>query len=251
MHQKTTSSALPSTPTEQRDPTAPESPFDAIRRVRPDGSEYWPARDMQPLMGYSQWSKLKTPLTRAMATAKNQGLDVAANFPRSGKVAGQSGPAPEDYELSRTAAYLLAMNGDPNKPEVAAAQLYFAAKTREAELAAQETVRPKSGAELVLQMAQELVAQEQRLATIEATQAATAAKVAALEGRHDEFTALGYAKLHDHPTGRPYLAQVGRRATRIMREQGREPHQRQDATFGVVNVYPVLVLEHAFSEVTR
>ncbi|MFJ6566457.1 hypothetical protein ACIQNU_03495 [Streptomyces sp. NPDC091292] len=231
--------------------TISQSPFDAIRRVRADGSEYWPARAMQPLMGYSQWSKLKTPLTRAMATARNQGLDVAAHFSRSGKVAGQSGPVPEDFELSRTAAYLLAMNGDPNKPEVAAAQMYFAAKTREAELTAQEAARPKTGAELVLQMAQELVAQEQRLATVEASQAAIAAKLAAIEGHHDEFTALGYAKLHDRPTGRPYLSQVGKRATAIMREQGSEPHQRQDATFGVVNVYPVTVLERAFAEVTR
>lgn len=240
-------------PRDQRNPSAPatQSPFDAIRRVRPDGSEYWGARDMQPLMGYSQWSKLKTPLNRAMATAKNQGLDVAANFARSGKVAGQSGPAAEDYELSRTAAYLLAMNGDPNKPEVAAAQMYFAGKTREAELAQQQTARPKTGAEMVLQMAQELVAQEQRLASVEQSQAVTAAKVEAIEGRHDEFTALGYARLHGHPSGRPYLAQVGRRATAIMREQGAEPHQRQDATFGAVNVYPVAVLEIAFAEVTR
>jgi DNA-damage-inducible protein D len=169
-----------------------ESPFDAIRRVRADGSEYWAAREMQPLMGYSQWSKLKTPLTRAMATAKNQGMDVAANFARSDKVAGQSGPTPEEYELSRMAAYLLAMNGDPNKPEVAAAQLYFATKTREAEA---QTERPVSE----LEMAYRYIAALEREQSLLAEKTHLVDKVAELspkaEGYDDLLAADGYLDL--------------------------------------------------------
>lgn len=112
-----------------------------------------------------------------------------------------------------------------------------------------EADRPKTGAELVLQMAQELVAHEQRVAVIEQAQAVTAAKVAAIEGQHDWFTALGYAKLHGYPTSRPFLSQVGKDATALMRAAGQEPQPRQDATFGRINTYPVSVLEHAFEGV--
>lgn len=143
------------------------SPFDAIRRVRTDGSEYWSARDMQPLMGYSQWVKLEVPLNRAMSAARNQGLDVEANFSRSGKVSGRRGPARKDYELSRSAAYLLAMNGDPNKPEIAAAQMYFAVKTRQAEIAQSEPLTEIEIARQYLAAVEEKV----RLAGIVAAQA--------------------------------------------------------------------------------
>ncbi|MGC5249557.1 BRO family protein [Gordonia sp. DT219] len=113
------------------------SPFDAIRRTRPDGSDYWSARDLMPVMGYSKWDHFETPLHRAMQSAGNQSMNLEAHFPQSRKVSGARGPAQKDYELTRFAAYLVAMNGDPNKNEVAAAQAYFAIRTREAETAPQ------------------------------------------------------------------------------------------------------------------
>ncbi|WP_200170782.1 phage antirepressor KilAC domain-containing protein [Tomitella cavernea] len=120
--------------------TSGASPFDAIKRTRPDGTEYWSARGLMEAEKYSRWEKFKTGLSRAMTTARNQGHHVEDHFPRSvQKVAIGSGATRdrEDYHLSRFAAYLVAMNGDPNMPEVAAAQAYFAVRTREA-----ETTRP-------------------------------------------------------------------------------------------------------------
>lgn len=109
------------------------SPFDAIKRTRPDGTEYWSARDLMPLLGYPAWREFRAAIERAMAAAEAQGHPVDGNFGVNPKKAGQRGPAREDFDLTRFAAYLVAMNGDPRKPEVAAAQAYFAIRTREAE----------------------------------------------------------------------------------------------------------------------
>lgn len=113
-----------------------QSPFDAVMYVAADGSERWSARDMVDLMGYSNWQNLETPLQRAMRAAENTGYDTSDQFRRSHNLVKlpQGGSNTRiDYELTRFAAYLLAMNGDPNKPEVAAAQAYFAVRTHEAE----------------------------------------------------------------------------------------------------------------------
>lgn len=107
------------------------SPFDTIKNTTTDGAEYWSARDLMPLMGYPRWNEFKIPLERAMKSAEVQGQNVSDLF--RGSAEKTAGRPREDFHLSRFAAYLVAMNGDPNKPEVAAAQAYFAVKTREAE----------------------------------------------------------------------------------------------------------------------
>jgi hypothetical protein len=113
-----------------------ESPFEEIRQVSNEG-EFWSARDLQPLLGYVEWRRFGDAIERAMITAQNSGTAgpdqfvSAANMIGTGKGAHR---AVDDFHLSRYACYLVAMNGDPRKPEVAAAQTYFAVKTREAEI---------------------------------------------------------------------------------------------------------------------
>ncbi|AZS12214.1 antirepressor [Mycobacterium phage CicholasNage] len=116
-----------------------ESPFDAIKL---DG-ERWSARDLMPLLGYRNWREFAGAIDRAKLTAQNMGEDVTRLFGSAPKKVNGGRPA-EDYHLTRYAAYLVAMNGDPRKPEIAAAQTYFAVKTREAEVA-----KPLSGKELL------------------------------------------------------------------------------------------------------
>ncbi|MGC4925615.1 phage antirepressor KilAC domain-containing protein [Streptomyces sp. DT117] len=171
------------------DPDEPStSPFDAAKGA--DGR--WSARDLQVLMGYARWQNLAAPLGRAKATARNEGLDVDREFSQVNGLMGSHKPgAPEriDYRLTRQAAYLLAMNGDPNKPEVAGAQMYFARRTREAEL---RTEKPMTELELAHRYITALE-REQQLA---AANAELAREVATLvpkaEGYDDLIAAEGY-----------------------------------------------------------
>lgn len=118
------------------------SPFDSIRRTRPDGTEYWSARDLMVAVAYDKWERFEGVIERARISAANQGHDADEAFSRR-REEGTGGRPREDYELTRFAAYLVVMNGDPRKPEIAAAQQYFAIRTREAE------TRPNAHPELV------------------------------------------------------------------------------------------------------
>lgn len=112
------------------------SPFDAIRRVTPEGREYWSARELMPLLGYEKWERFVDAIDRAKISAHNAGYQVTDHFPGAGKMI-EAGKGAQrtvvDFHLSRFACYLIALNGDPRKPEIAAAQTYFVIRTREAE----------------------------------------------------------------------------------------------------------------------
>lgn len=112
------------------------SPFDTIRREDETG-EYWRARELMPLLGYDQWRRFNDAIGRARLSMAGLGVDTGKHFSQVSQVAdaGNLGPqARMDFRLTRQAAYMIAMNGDVRKPEISAAQTYFAVKTRQAEV---------------------------------------------------------------------------------------------------------------------
>jgi DNA-damage-inducible protein D len=121
-------------------PTLGSKAFENLKQVNSHGAEYWSARDLQSLLGYSQWRRFEQAIERAIAACEQSGNNFKYHFAGAGKMVFLgSGSAREvpDFHLSRFACYLIAQNGDPRKPEIAEAQKYFAIQTRRQELSDQ------------------------------------------------------------------------------------------------------------------
>lgn len=104
------------------------------------GIEFWYARDLMPLLGYSTWQSFEEVIQRAARSAMNSGEDVDNHFRMSLKMVKIGSNATRevaDWKLDRYACYLIAQNGDSTKEPVALAQTYFAVQTRRQEVSIQ------------------------------------------------------------------------------------------------------------------
>jgi DNA-damage-inducible protein D len=181
------------------------SPFEAIRHTNPEGGEYWRARELMVVLGYTRWGNFLPTIEDAKKACEASGqaasdhmLQVQQLIP-TGKGAQR---AVEDYHLSRYACYLVVMNGDASKPMVALGQTYFAVRTREAELAEEAALQGMSEAQRRIYARDQLVEHNKQLAA--------AAQAAGVEGR-------GFALFMDHGYMGLY---AGERARDIARRKG-------------------------------
>ena len=101
------------------------------------GVEYWLARELQELLGYTQWRNFETVLDKARTACANAGQVVDDHFADVSKMIDLGKGAQRevvDVELTRYACYLIAQNGDPKKDAIAFAMTYFAVQTRKQEI---------------------------------------------------------------------------------------------------------------------
>jgi DNA-damage-inducible protein D len=113
------------------------STFEAHAQQTEGGVEYWLARDIQHLLGYTKWDNFLNVVAKAKTACEVSGHQMLNHFANVGKTIQMPKGAEKeipDLMLTRYACYLIAQNGDPKKPEIAFAQTYFAVQTRRAEL---------------------------------------------------------------------------------------------------------------------
>ncbi len=111
--------------------------FEAHAQQTDGGIEFWLARDLQHLLGYTKWDNFLNVVSKAKTACEVSEHQVTDHFADVGKMVDLGSGSQrqvDDIMLTRYACYLIAQNGDSKKPEIAFSQTYFASQTRRAEL---------------------------------------------------------------------------------------------------------------------
>ncbi len=115
--------------------------FESYAHKTNDGVEFWLARDLQHLLGYSKWDNFQSVISKAKTTCEVLKQNIPDHFADVGKTIQMPKGAKKeipDIMLTRYACYLIAQNGDSKKEQIAFAQRYFAIQTRKAEIIEQK-----------------------------------------------------------------------------------------------------------------
>ena len=167
--------------------------FESIKHVDEEGREYWLARELQKVLGYSQWRRFNEVIERAKEVCRSSEIDINIQFANVGKLSKNVNGGERqinDYKLSRYACYLIAMNGDSRKEVIALAQTYFAVKTRLQEISEKDY--------------SELTENEKRLYRRKQVRESNKSlnKIASKKGvkNFDKFTNAGYRGLYNGET---------------------------------------------------
>ena len=120
--------------------------LDSLKSNTENGVEFWFARDIQKMLGYSDWGNFQNAIEKAKVACDGVGINHCYHFGDTTRMIALGKNATrqvDDIALTRYACYLIAQNADPTKPEIADAMTYFAIQTRRQELTDQQTETQK------------------------------------------------------------------------------------------------------------
>jgi len=103
-----------------------------LQRISPNGQPYWMAKEIMGVLDYREWRDFRQVIERAKTSCENAGHFSSNHFVRMPELVEIGSGAKrevENFALSKYACYLVAMNGDTSKPEIAVAQAYFVEQT--------------------------------------------------------------------------------------------------------------------------
>lgn len=106
-----------------------------------NGVECWYARELYLLLGYARWESFESVITKAKESCKKAGGEITNHFrdlTKMVKIGSGVEKSVTDVKLTRYACYLIAINGNPKKEEIAFAQAYFVSQTRKIEVLEQK-----------------------------------------------------------------------------------------------------------------
>ena len=115
--------------------------FEDIKHIDENGVEFWYARELMPILQYSNWQNFEKIINKAKMSCQNSDISVFEHFTDVNKTIKMPKGAEKtivDYKLTRYACYLIAQNGDSRKKVIALAQTYFAVQTRKQEISEKE-----------------------------------------------------------------------------------------------------------------
>lgn len=111
--------------------------FESIKQIDEFGNEYWLARSLARVLGYTDFRNFINVILKAKTACLNSNHAVSDHFVDINEMIELAKGATrnvESYQLSRYACYLIVQNADPEKEIVAQGQTYFAIQTRIAEV---------------------------------------------------------------------------------------------------------------------
>jgi len=67
-------------------PAVRQKTFEELKQVNQYGAEYWSARELQPMLGYTQWRRFEDAIKRAIISCEQSGNAPDYHFAGAGKM---------------------------------------------------------------------------------------------------------------------------------------------------------------------